>query len=47
MDRETPKTRKETKKSAKDKKAEVYSAKHARLAEAQSNRSWLTRNVAR
>jgi hypothetical protein len=39
MDRETPKTRKETKKSARDKKAEVYSAKHARLAEAVKTKS--------
>jgi hypothetical protein len=33
-----PKTRRETKKTAKEKKADVYSAKHARLQEqAQSN----------
>jgi hypothetical protein len=33
-----PKTRRETKKTAKEKKADVYSAKHARLqAQAQAN----------
>jgi hypothetical protein len=34
-----PKTRRETKKSAKDKKVDVYSAKHTRLAEAVKTKS--------